>query len=206
MVRERQHQLAYSPRMEKCTTTRSYTCQWSPESKSLSRWSTRTIQISEDTNMKWREWIVALVALTLVIGISYASRGRAEGEEWLQWSDDVRVQYLSNYLAAFSHGFHTACETMQEAGTTHKPKEAPIEVCMSNLPRYSKTLDLYADEITQFYRQYSSDRFATVQEIMDCLSDSRGLSLQQIHEDLGKRIPHSQAGKPTSVSPPVERP
>jgi len=146
---------------------------------------------------------VAFVGLIFVAGSAFAARGHAEGDDWLQWNNDVRMQYLSSYLGAFSHGFHSACKAMQGAETTSKSGEPPMKICMRNLPTYGKTLDLYAGEITQFYQQYPSDRFATVQEIMDYLSDSRGLNVQQIHEDLGKRIPHSQADKSTTVCPAV---
>ncbi len=157
-------------------------------------------------NMKWRKlWVATFVTLTLVTETASASRGRAEGEEWLRWAEDVRIEYVSSYLAAFSHGFHFACKAMQDAATTSKSGEPPMEVCMRNLPRYSKTLDLYAARITQFYRRYPSDRFATVQEIMDYMSDSRDLNVQQIHEDLGKRIPHPQTDDSRSVSPPNPR-
>ena len=65
VAKGRRYQLAYSLQTGKYTISRSFTYQWSPESKSLSRWSIRTIPMSEDMNMKWRKlWVATFVTLT----------------------------------------------------------------------------------------------------------------------------------------------
>jgi hypothetical protein len=139
--------------------------------------------------------IVACLALALTVDSSStnASKGIAEGEEWLKWNAESRLLYVSAYLTGYDRGFSEGCKMAEEVDSSIKSTGLPGEKCISREPSHSKNLETYVDLITEFYTTYPKDRYVTIRTVLNGLSDARHLSLQQIHLYSGQT---DQAPKP----------
>src|SRR5208283_5251477 len=115
-----------------------------------------------------------------------------EGEEWLKWNADTRLLYVSAYLTGYDRGFAEGCKMAEEVGMS-KPMGLPGEKCISREPGHSKNLEEYVDMVTKYYTVYPRDRYVTIRTVLEGLSDTRRLSLQQIHQYSGET---DQVAKP----------
>jgi len=136
-----------------------------------------------------------LLAVLFFSGMATASRGVAEGEDWLKWDSDTRQRYVWCYILAFQHGFQSACKataTPTRPSSVSAVNELPEEACMAKMPKFTKPIEVYSQRITEFYSSYPADRYAMIRELLDHMADSQGLTLEQIHERLKNRVPSHQ--------------
>jgi hypothetical protein len=133
-----------------------------------------------------------LVTVLIFAVFAYGSRGVAEGEDWMKWDSDTREIYVGCYFVAFNHGFKSACKKAalsDKSSSASKVSEAPDEPCVAKMPQFTRPVEFYSQKITDYYRSYPSDRYAMIRELLDYMSDSQNLTLEQIHERLKGRIP-----------------
>src|SRR6266481_8035283 len=51
-----------------------------------------------------------LVFVILCSGTGIAANAVAEGEQWLKWSDETKLEYVSAYIVGFDSGVFRACK------------------------------------------------------------------------------------------------
>ena len=126
--------------------------------------------------------LVVFFAMVLSSGRSLGANSLKEGDDWLKWSDETRLIYVSAYVSGHARGFRDGCEAGQRIYSVGKSKGLPGEKCIPESPTYSKYLESYVGMITEFYRTYSSDNGVPIWRLLDDMSDKRNLTLKQIHE------------------------
>jgi hypothetical protein len=104
-----------------------------------------------------------------------------KGDDWLKWSDDSKLAYVSGYVHGQSRGFKDGCTVGEELYST-KMRGLPGEKCIAKAPTYSNALESYIRTITEYYRSYPNDRNVPVFKVLEGLSDGRSLTLRQMHE------------------------
>ncbi len=133
-----------------------------------------------------------VLALAIVSGLGGPSKGGAEGEEWMKWSAEMRLLYVSAFLTGYDRGFDDGCKMAEDADVP-RPNGLPGAKCISKEPSHSKSLEAYVDLVTEYYTTYPKDRYVNIRTILQDLSDTRHLSLAQIHQ---------YSGEPGQVSKP----
>jgi hypothetical protein len=132
-----------------------------------------------------RQLLVFLVAAALNPGRTLAANVLEPGADWLKWSDDTRLVYISAYLSGHARGFRDGCEVGQEIYSAGKPSGLPGEKCIPKFPKHSENLEDYAATITNYYRSYPGDGHVPIFKLLEGLSDSRKLTIQQLHPYYG---------------------
>jgi hypothetical protein len=145
------------------------------------------------TNMKFslRPPAKIVVAVLFFSVLTAASRGIAEGEDWLKWDNNARQQYVWCYVLAFQHGFQFACKvtaTSKKTSSVSTLTDLSEEGCMARMPKFSKPIEYYSQKITDFYTSYPADRYVMIRELLDNMLDSRDLTIEQIHEKLKNHV------------------
>lgn len=126
-------------------------------------------------------------ALVIVIVSSMTSNGAngvAEGEQWLKWSDETKLEYVSAYVVGFDSGVFHACEQAEKMWQ-QKSTELAATKCRQQVPGHSQQLESYVSAITHYYHSYPDDRYVTIRTLLDGLSDARNLTIQQMHHYYG---------------------
>jgi len=131
--------------------------------------------------------ILSCILLTEILFApgSMPIRGTGEGNDWLKWSEETRLIYVSAYVVGFDHGFTQGCKMAEETSSVTRSTGLPGEKCIAREPRHPQKLEIYVHQITEYYRTYPSDRFVPIRTLLDSFSDARNFSLQQIHEYSG---------------------
>jgi hypothetical protein len=125
-----------------------------------------------------------LIIVILSSGTSIAANAIAEGEQWLKWSDETKLEYVSAYVVGFDSGVFQACkqaEKMWQSTST----DLPGKKCRQEMPGHTKQIEYYVSTITDFYHSYPEDRYVTIRTLLDGLSDARNLTIQQMHQYYG---------------------
>jgi hypothetical protein len=132
--------------------------------------------------MRFLASVLVIIMLSSVMGI--AANGVAEGEQWLKWSDETKLGYVSAYVVGFDSGVSQACK---QAEKMWRPKSTalPGRECRQQTPGHSKQLEHYVSTITDYYHSYPEDRYVTIRTLLDGLSDARNLTIQQMHQYYG---------------------
>ena len=115
---------------------------------------------------------------------SFAANAVAEGEQWLKWSDETKLVYVSAYIIGFDNGVFQACKQAEKMWQP-KSTELPGRKCRQQIPGHTKQLEYYVSVVTDYYHSYPNDRYVTVRTLLDGLSDARNLTIQQIHQYYG---------------------
>ena len=133
--------------------------------------------------MHWhnKALLIVLIAASVTPTMGFAADAFEAGDDWLKWSNDAKLAYLSAYLHGQGRGFRDGC-VVGEKLYSAKASGVPGEQCIAKVPRYSKSLDAYAAAITEYYRLYTSDENVPIFKILEGLSDASALTLKQMHE------------------------
>ncbi len=123
--------------------------------------------------------------MVLSPGRSFGANALVEGADWLKWTDETKLAYVSAYLWGHQRGFRDGCEAGQRIYSAGKPKGLPGEKCLPQAPAYSRYLERYAVTITEFYRTYPDDKGVPISTLLDGMSDQRNLTVKQMHEYYG---------------------
>lgn len=129
--------------------------------------------------------LVVLLVVALNPGRSFGANQFEAGDDWLKWSDETRLAYVSAYLWGHARGFRDGYEAGQRIYSTGKSVGLPGEKCIPEHPGYSKNLEDYAGITTEFYRSYPNDRRVPIFKLLDGMSDKAKLTIQQMHEYYG---------------------
>jgi hypothetical protein len=109
-------------------------------------------------------------------------RGTGEGNDWLKWNEETRLIYVSAYVIGFDHGFTQGCKTAEETNSVVRSTGLPGDKCIAREPKHPQKLENYVQQITKYYESYPADRFVPIRTLIDSLSDTKNLTLQQIHQ------------------------
>jgi hypothetical protein len=133
--------------------------------------------------MRWhnKALLIFLITGSVTPTMGFAADAFEAGIDWLKWSNNARVVYVSAYLLGQGRGFRDGCVLGEELYSA-KVNGLPGEKCIAKLPTYSKTPETYAATITEYYRSYPRDRDVPIFKILEGLSDARALTLRQMHE------------------------
>jgi hypothetical protein len=132
--------------------------------------------------MHYRELTATILLMLFVCSVlSPAADASRYGEQWLSWSNDTRSAYVLGYLWGFGRGFSQGCRVGEETYSA-KPKGLPGEKCVARAPNYSKSLEQYAEIITNYYRSYPTDRSVPIPKLLDGLQREPDLTIEQMHE------------------------
>jgi len=128
-------------------------------------------------------WSLLLSIPILIPSRNYAAAtAPTEGGSWLEWGEETRYEYVKGYVTAYQRGFYEACGVaVSLRSQTTGSNELSVDNCRQTIPRYSKNLGDYVDEITQYYRTYPDDWNVALSELLEAFSDSRHLTLEQTH-------------------------
>jgi hypothetical protein len=129
--------------------------------------------------------LVVFLAIVLSSGRSLGANAIVEGDDWLKWNDETKLEYVSAYLSGYGRGFRDGCETGQRLYFAGKPKDLPGEKCLPEAASPSKYLENYAAMITAFYRTYPEDKRVPIHTLLDGMSDQKNLTQKQMHEYYG---------------------
>jgi hypothetical protein len=133
--------------------------------------------------MHFRQKLLLSVALVLFLccKTSSAPDTSSEGEQWLRWSDETRLAYVTGYVLGFGKGFHRGCQIGEET-YSDKLSGLPGERCLAKIPNESKSPEEYAEIITNYYRLYPADRYVSLLRLLDGLQRMPDLTIQKMHE------------------------
>ena len=124
------------------------------------------------------------VVLVLIFGTgSTVAEGLLEnGDNWLKWTDETRIEYVSGYLWGLGRGFRDGCEAGEKTYSTGKLRALPGEKCIPKQPMYSRNLEDYVGGITAYYHAYPTESCVPILHVLEGLSDARKLTVQQMHQ------------------------
>ena len=125
-----------------------------------------------------------MVVIILSSGIGVAANDIAEGEQWLKWSDQTKLEYVSAYIAGFDSGAFQACKQAEKMWQP-KSDELPGKKCRQQIPNHSKQMEYYVSTITSYYHSYPEDRHVTIGRLLDGLGDGGNLSIKRMHQYYG---------------------
>jgi hypothetical protein len=133
--------------------------------------------------MRWQNktLLIFLIVTSVMPTMGFAADAFETGDDWLKWSNDARLAYVSAYLHGQGRGFRDGCVVAEKVYSVNA-SGLPGEKCIAKVPTYSKPLEVYTATITEYYRSYSSDRNVPIFKILEGLSDARALTLRQMHE------------------------
>jgi hypothetical protein len=126
--------------------------------------------------------VLAIVILSSGTGIG--ANAVAEGEQWLKWSDETKLEYASAYVQGFDSGVFQACKQAEKMWQP-KSTELPGKKCRQQMPGHTKKIEYYVSTITDYYHSYPEDQYVTIGTLIDGLSDARNLTIQQMHRYYG---------------------
>jgi hypothetical protein len=123
--------------------------------------------------------IILLVALALPLS---AQRLCCQGDWWLKWSQSTREAYVFAYSLGYSEGHADGCNQT----TKHLPAairteygDAARNKCTDEGLDFTKGSEYFANNITQFYKQYPKDKDIYIEEVLKLLA--KGLTIEEIH-------------------------
>lgn len=127
-----------------------------------------------------------LGSLALTSGIAVSASAFENGNDWLRWNSDTRGAYVSGYLFghAIGHarGFRDGCVAGQRTYLVGKAHGLPGEKCIPKHPGYSRGLEEYVRDISEYYSAYPADAYVPIFKVLDGLSDKQKLTAEQMHE------------------------
>ena len=138
--------------------------------------------------MQIRRIEVLILAMVLICAQCLAMDPFPKGDDWMSWSAETKLAYVSAYVQAFAEGFRVGCDAGKEAYAKKKPKWDGGERCVGRGKTFSKSEEEYVDKITEYYRSYPTDRRVQVRKILEGLCDERQLAPQQMHQYYGPRV------------------
>ncbi len=109
------------------------------------------------------------------------------GGDWINWSPDMRTQYIRGYYEGYQRGDHIGCGDIiaffsdKELPANIAMPEEPAQKCLEVMLRWSNPDELYAEKITQYYETYRTDYNIPVPMMMEKLSEQKHMTLEQIH-------------------------
>jgi hypothetical protein len=138
-------------------------------------------------SLELRKPMLSVIILSvLILGVSHASAAdrNTEGDAWLRMSPDARSVFLMAYTGGLSRGFAEGCLAYDRIA---KPKnydvhKAPLGKCLNRGRGFSRSVDYYVKQVTQFYESFPSDRTVEFHEVIKKLSDSESMTARQMHE------------------------
>jgi hypothetical protein len=122
-----------------------------------------------------------MIAVVLKPVTSFAADAFEAGDDWLKWRSETRLAYVSAYVRGRGRGFRDGCVVGQGLYSAGESSGLPGEKCIAKIPPYSKLLEDYVATITEYYHSYPSDRDVPIFKVLESLSDTRSLSIQQMH-------------------------
>ncbi len=138
-------------------------------------------------SLELRKHMLCVITLwVLILGVSHASAAdrNTEGDAWLRMSPDARSVFLMAYTGGLSRGFAEGCLAYDRIA---KPKnydvhKAPLGKCLNRGPGFSRSVDYYVKQVTDFYESFPADRNVPFEEVLKKLSDSENMTPSQMHE------------------------
>ncbi len=116
-----------------------------------------------------------------------------EGGRWLKWNGETKLQYVEAYSLGFQRGFYQACKVaVKTMSAAAKSQESAFDECHRQVQRHSRYMEEYVQSITDYYSSYPDDLNVDISELLEGLSDSQHLTIQQMHEYYGpsaKKVP-----------------
>ena len=137
--------------------------------------------------MRIRNIKVLIPAMVLLCAHCLAMDPFPRGDDWMSWSAETRLAYVSAYVQAYVEGFRVGCDAGKEAYATKIPKGDVGQKCVGKGKTFSMSLENYVDKITEYYRSYPNDRHVHVGTILEGLCDERQLTPQQMHQYYGSK-------------------
>jgi hypothetical protein len=125
-----------------------------------------------------------LLGIALLPSVALPAGLIPTGENWTKWDGETRMAYVQAYIHGTARGFRDGCVVGQRLYTVGRPKGLPGEKCVVKYPQYSKYLEDYVSTITDYYHSYPADQDVPIFNVLESLSDSKALSIQQMHEQL----------------------
>ena len=137
--------------------------------------------------MRIRTIGILIPAIVLICAECFAMDPFPKGGDWVSWSAETRLAYVSAYVQAYVEGFRVGCEAGKEAYATNIPKGDVGQKCVGKGKTFSKRLEDYVDKITEYYQSYPTDQHVQVARILEGLCDERQLTPQQMHQYYGSK-------------------
>src|SRR5215469_314897 len=107
-----------------------------------------------------------------------------DADLWSSMDHSERSSFLKGYMAGYQWGRKSGC--VDAEAIVHKRKEDHGEAdlwpeCFGKGSRFGNSLAYYEKAVTDFYSQYPGDRDIPLSVLLDKLSDSEHMTLEQIH-------------------------
>jgi|SRR5947209_9883301 len=127
--------------------------------------------ISRDASPKYRPSTRAVTRFV-------ESRGKLQGETWLSWGADARLQFVRGLLVGYLYGGRQACSlaTSQYDLTTSRKLSRE---CEQNVHHFRQGPEYYADFVTNFYLSYPDDRDIPMRMLIEFADEK---NVEQIHD------------------------
>jgi hypothetical protein len=101
------------------------------------------------------------------------SKGHLQGEIWLGWGSNARVQFVRGFLTGYDDGWHGAC------GNSFTGNREQLESCQAAAQPFHRVSDaFYTNYLTQFYLSYPEDRDIPMRMLIHFADDE---SAEQVH-------------------------
>lgn len=135
--------------------------------------------------MIYQAKLLLSTALVTALHLAAIASSFENGNDWSRWSKETQSVYVSAYLSGHARGFRDGCEVGQKTYSTGKLHGLPGEKCLPKAPNYSRQLEEYVTDVTNYYSAYPTDLHVPIFRVLDGLSDARKLTVNQMHDYYG---------------------
>ena len=130
--------------------------------------------------------LILLLATLLTFGTNLFSaiHPSGEGDGWLRMEPTTRTGFLWGYTIGLSRGFAEGCSAYNRIVPfqRHNLHNDPFGKCIGRGPGFSRPVDYYVKQVTDFYEFFPADRNVPFEEVLKKLSDSENMTPSQMHE------------------------
>jgi len=105
------------------------------------------------------------------------SKGRLQGEIWLGWGSNARVQFVRGFLTGYDDGWQGACGNGVTGLTGDRER---LESCQGAAHPFHRVSDAYyVNFLTHFYLSYPEDRDIPMRMLIHFADEK---TAEQVHE------------------------
>jgi hypothetical protein len=129
--------------------------------------------------------LILPLAILLTFGTDHLSAidQTGEGDGFLRMTPETRSGFLLGYTIGLSRGFAQGCLAYRSIAEfkTHDVHNDPFGRCVNRGPGFSRSVDYYVKQVTDFYESFPADRNVPFEEVLKKLSDSENMTPSQMH-------------------------
>ncbi len=146
--------------------------------------------------------LLVVSVFTLLLSVDIAAQVRpdqvGQGGQWLSWSQERKITYLTGFLDGYLSGTYHLCDTADKLFKVKDPSRVSSQampgaeasvLCLASRNNYSKQyssagMDLspYADIITEFYTKHPDYAAVPFPELMLFLGDGKCDTADQLYQ------------------------